>query len=286
MLNVVKLLSSFSFVISIAIILGIVVGGFPAYGNEISTISLMAAMTVSISNIPLSLKNYLKKTYFAVIINYVFLSTLILFLGYVFYDNIRIWEGFVVIAACPPAIAVVPLTKIIGGNEKLSLFALVTTYLLSIFLMPLLIYVFLSKMVSIASLLKNILLLILIPIILSRFIKMEKEKATIVTNIFFFFIIFAIIGENRSFLLTDLKTLTILSILMVVRTFGSGAGIKFLTEKYGKKESISYSLFASFKNEGLAMILALQLFGSIAAIPAIIATIFELMWAGFLEIKA
>lgn len=286
MLNVVKLLSSFSFVISIAIILGIVVGGFPAYGNEISTISLIAAMTVSISNIPLSLKNYLKKTYFAVIINYVFLSTLILFLGYVFYDNIHVWEGFVVIAACPPAIAVVPLTKIIGGNEKLSLFALVTTYLLSIFLMPLLIYVFLSKMVSIASLLKNILLLILIPIILSRFIKMEKEKATIVANIFFFFIIFAIIGENRSFLLTDLKTLTILSILMVIRTFGSGAGIKFLTEKYGKKESISYSLFASFKNEGLAMILALQLFGSIAAIPATIATIFELMWAGFLEIKA
>ena len=286
MLNVVKLLSSFSFVVSIAIILGIVVGGFPAYGNEISTISLMAAMTVSISNIPLSFKNYLKKTYFAVIINYVFLSTLILFLGYVFYSNIHIWEGFVVIAACPPAIAVVPLTKIIGGNEKLSLFALVTTYLLSIFLMPLLIYALLSKMVSIASLLKNILLLILIPIILSRFVKMEKEKAAIVTNIFFFFIIFAIIGENRSFLLTDLKTLTILSILMAVRTFGSGGAIKFLTEKYGKKESISYSLFASFKNEGLAMILALQLFGSIAAIPAIIATIFELMWAGFLELKA
>ena len=101
MFNIVKLLSSFSFVLSIAIISGIVIGGFPSHGDEISTISLMVAMMVSISNIPLSFKNYMNEAYFAVIINYVFLSALILFLGYAFYGNIHIWKGFIVIASCP-----------------------------------------------------------------------------------------------------------------------------------------------------------------------------------------
>ena len=51
MLHMLKLLSSFSFAISLAIVLGIATGGFPKYDNEIATIALILAMTFSIANI-------------------------------------------------------------------------------------------------------------------------------------------------------------------------------------------------------------------------------------------
>jgi len=49
-------------------------------------------------------------------------------------------SGFVVMAAAPPAVAVIPLTKIAGGNARISLFALVLCYLLSLLIIPLFIY--------------------------------------------------------------------------------------------------------------------------------------------------
>jgi len=41
-----------------------------------------------------------------------------------------------------------------------------------------------------------------------------------------------------------------------------------------RERGINYTLFASFKNEGLVMIIASSLFGYQAAIPAMIALIF------------
>ena len=55
-----KFLSSFSFVVSIAVIAGFIVGEIP-YGNEIATIALIIAMTLSISNIPFKLSDFDRK---------------------------------------------------------------------------------------------------------------------------------------------------------------------------------------------------------------------------------
>ena len=97
---------------------------------------------------------------------------------------------------------------------------------------------------------------------------------------------FPIIGANRSFIFTDLKIIAVLSAIMITRAILSGWIIKYIMEKkFGNKDAISFSLFASFKNEGLVMILATSLFTEKAAIPAIIATIFELAWVAILELK-
>ena len=276
-----KFLSSFSFVVSIAVIAGFIVGEIP-YGNEIATIALIIAMTLSISNIPFKLSDFdRKKVAFAVIINYVFLSSIILIFSMLFYRS-EFFNGMIVMAAAPPAVAVLPLTKIAGGNERLSLFALILSYILAIFIMPALIYIFLAKFVSIFDLLKSVALLILLPMILSRFIKLESSNEII--NAFFFFVIFPIIGANRRLFFVDAKLLIFLSMLMAIRTIGSGSMIKYITKKkFGVKNAISYSMFAAFKNEGLVMILASSLFTPSAAIPAIIATIFELVWVAMVE---
>ncbi len=278
-----KFLSSFSFVVSIAIISGLIFGSVP-YGNLIATISLIGAMSISISNIPLRLKDFnMKKTFAALFLNYIFLSTIILLFSLPFRAT-PLFPGFIVMAAAPPAVAVLPLSKIAGGNEKLSLFSLVISYMAAIAIMPSFIYIALLKMVNPFELFKYVLLLILLPIIISRFIRISHS--TEIINLFFFFVMFPIIGANRKFIFTDIETLFIISSMMMARTIATGWIIKYIMErKYGKKDAVSYSLFASFKNEGLVMILSASLFSEKAAIPAIIATIFEIAWVAILELR-
>ena len=69
-----RFLSSFSFIVGLSILCGFIVGEIP-YGKEIATISLIAAMTLSISNISFKLTDFdKKKILIAILINYGFLS--------------------------------------------------------------------------------------------------------------------------------------------------------------------------------------------------------------------
>jgi len=282
-----RLLSNFSFMMLLAIITGILVGEMP-FVNEISTIALITAMTISVSHISFRVANYkreLRKALYSLLLNYGFLSSVILIMGFLMH---KYWEGFVVMASAPPAIAVVPITKILHGDERQSLFSLIFLYLLAIFLMPFIIYLFLAKEVNTVGIVKSTLILILVPIVLSRVIykKIDREQIPIISNICFFILISLIIGKNRNFLFEDAFSLLLLSVIMAVRTFGTGSLVKLFGKKIGvaKEELISYSLLSSFKNEGLVMLIALS-FSPEATIPAIIALIFELLWVCCMEAK-
>ena len=279
------IIRSFSFYVTLAIILALLTGGFPAHGSTIATIALILAMTFSISNIPFKIeRDDARELLLAFLLNYIMLSSIILAMGAAVG---KYWEGFVVMAFAPPAIAVVPLSAILGGNRKQSLFSVLFLYIAALPILPLMVYAILGKEVNVEVLVKNILLLIALPLFLSRLIKgkIDAEKTKMVSNICFFFIVFAIVGENRQFLLEDISTILIISIMMAARTIGTGGIFKKMGEIRGLKreKSINYALFASFKNEGLVMILAASLFGYGEAIPAMIALIFELIFIFLLE---
>jgi len=282
-----RLLSSFSFTISLAIIIGILIGGFPIYGNEIATIALIIAMTLSISNIPLKIETKeIKHIFIAFLLNYGFLSIIIILMGYSLHEY---FEGFIVMAAAPPAIAIVPLSSILKGDERHSFFSIIFLYLIAIILMPLIIFIFLAKEVNTILLIKNVILLILLPLIISRIFyrRINPQKAKVITNLCFFTLVFSVIGKNRQFIFEEYSLLAILSILMAIRTFGAGLFIREVARKAGinEKRAINYALFASFKNEGLVMLIAASLFSYETALPAVIALIFEMLWICCMETK-
>ena len=194
-----KIPSSFSFSVIIAIISGLLLGPIP-YGNEIATVALFLAMTFSISNISLQIKisEEYKEFLYALLFNYVFLSSVIICLAI---PMKKYWEGFIVMAAAPPAIIVVPLSSLLKGEKEHSFFSLVFLYLLSIFLMPLIIIVFLSEKVNNLVLIKNIFILLIAPIILSRLFyrKIDESRIKIISNAMFFIIVFTMVGKNRGF---------------------------------------------------------------------------------------
>ncbi|MEM1513738.1 MAG: hypothetical protein QW762_03915 [Candidatus Thermoplasmatota archaeon] len=280
-----KIISSFSFSVIIAIILGILFGEIP-YADELATLALFLAMTFSISNISLriKIKEEYKELIYAFLLNYAFLSSIIIAMGFFMK---KYFEGFIVMASAPPAILVVPLSGALKGEKHHSLFSLIFLYILSIFLMPLIIILFLSQKVNSFILIKNIIVLLIMPILLSRFIyrKIDENKIKILSNMMFFIIIFTMVGKNRNFLLEN--SLIFLSIMMAIRTFGTGGIVKIFGKKFGidNKKIVNYALFSSFKNEGLVMLLSSSLFGYTAAIPAVVALIFEMIWICCMEAR-
>ncbi|HEB37333.1 MAG TPA: hypothetical protein ENI14_01550 [Thermoplasmatales archaeon] len=290
-----EILSSFSFFVILGIILGLLTGGFPAYTNEISMLSLIIAMIFSllpVSFSSLSLREGSKNVVISILLNFGLLSALILLLGGLFPENIE--KGFIVMAAVPTAIAVLPITTFLKGDTKYALFSLSSIYLVSFAFTPFIIVVFLAKEIDMVILVRDIFLLIALPLILSQIIKrieMPKQLPKAIANICFFLLVFAVVGKNRAFLFNDIEIILVISLALLIRTFGTGLMVRWIGRKRKLPEDkiIPFSLFASFKNEGMAILLCISLFPSdiayVAAVPAVIAIIWEMIWACCLEAK-
>lgn len=283
-----------SFTVMSAMLLGFLLGGYPRYTNEISTISLFIAMTFSLA--PISFKGVitrdsLKFGLYSIILNYGLLSGLILLISFLFENGIR--YGFVVMAAVPPAVMVMPLTSVLKGKTEYALLSSSIIYLLSILLTPLIVYLFLGEKIDSFRLIYTTLTLIVLPLILSRAIRRLKVSDTVsraVINICFFILIFGIIGKNRGFIFYNLGSIFTILLLNILRTFGPGITVLKLGRVLNipMEKLVPLSLFSSFKNDGLAILICLSLFTAdiayVATIPCIVAVIVEMCWAASMEI--
>jgi BASS family bile acid:Na+ symporter len=285
----IKIITSFTFMVSTGIILGFITGGFPYFTNEITTIALIIAMTLSLTQINLkNVKLNKNNLFIPLLINFGLLTSVVLLLGWFFPDDI--WKGFVVIAAVPPAIVIIPMTRVLKGDVEFSLVSISFIYVVSVLLTPLIIFIFLSKEIEIMTMIQTLLLLVILPLIISQLIRrfsFPTNKTTAITNFCFFIIVFIMVGSNRLYLFQEIGLIIGISIVVFIRIFGSGFLVKIIGERMGikKEKLITMILFATIKNEGYAILLAVALFGSIAAVPAIISIIFEMIWISLFEAK-
>lgn len=284
-----KTLGSFTFTIFSAILLGLFTGGIPYYSTEISKVALLIAMTISLTHI--NIKNihvHKKELFIPFLLNYGLLTIITLCLGFFF--PVDIWHGFVIIAAVPPAIATIPITKILNGDITYSLISTTVLYLISLVLTPIIILIFLGKTIDIFSLVQTIILLLFLPLLISQYLRrfsIPTERKTYITNSCFFILIFVLVGQNRLYLSQEFILIFWIAIASLIRTFGTGVLIKIISSRLGisYKKQIPLIIFSVVKNEGFAIILALSLFGDIAVLPPIIGLIFEMLWIGCFESK-
>lgn len=199
-----KLLSSFAVMVSLAIGAGLVLGGYPAFTTEISTASLMVAMTFSLTPVRLrdiELRREGRRMLLPFFVSFVWLSGLAVALGMLFQPPVR--YGFVAMAAVPPAVAVLPISRVIGGDVEFSLVSLSFLYLCSLVLTPLIIFLFAGEAISMWEVVRTVLLLILLPLPLSRGARrlpLSQRQTTMLTNVCFFVLMFGVVGARRSFL--------------------------------------------------------------------------------------
>jgi BASS family bile acid:Na+ symporter len=272
-----SLLKNSSFVLLLSILFGLIWPG-PAQSTEmLITPVLMIMMAFSLTDVNLSAtlgQVSLKSSMLGLALNYGLLSGLILLLSHSLQDE-ALRQGFIVMAAVPPAVAILPMTRILNGDMPLSLHSEAISYLSSLVLMPAIIYAFTREMgINPIFLVQISLLLILLPALSSRIVRRISIDPVLPINLGFFLVTYTVIGLNQDALWGDLG---FVSWIALARTLGIGLAIYIASRLAGSDRShaISYTLLGSYKNLGLAAAVSLMLFGPEAGVPAAICVLAE-----------
>ncbi len=268
----------------LAMFLGLILGGYPRYSDEITMISLLVIMSLSTREVKFkklrSLKKHLGDFFTVFLLNYGLLSVTLISLSYLLFDDIQLIQGLVVLAVVPSAIAVIPFTSMLEGDTELSLMSSALLYFSSLLIVPAVLLLLFGQQVGIWPILRNLIILIIVPVIISRFLLKidydDKEHDQMIVNTGFFIIILGAVGANRHLFFTETDLLLPILFIAAIRS----VGLASLVYLVGKKLKVtsgklkSYSLFASFKNGGLAIILAVSLFGQKASFPIVLGFVF------------
>ena len=286
-----RLLKNSNFIFLIAFLLGLFFGDYASLLKEYLLPALVLIMSLSTTQITLTelthAKNYLWDILLVLVINYLFLSGLILLANYLLIKDHDLYVGFVVMAAIPSAVAVLPFTYLLRGEMMVSLMGSASLYLLALVVAPLISLPLLDvARIEPVKLVTVLIQMILVPFLISRLLLKWKgfhhvrENTNLLVNLAFFLIIYAVIGMNRSVFLKHFDILIIVSLIAFLRTFVSGHIVDLFSRLAGtsRERRMSYVLFGSFKNLGLAAAIAIVLFNERAAIPAAVAIPFELLF--------
>ena len=286
-----RLLKNSNIIFLIAFLLGLFFGDYASLLKEYLLPALVLIMSLSTTQITLTelthAKNYLWDILLVLVINYLFLSGLILLANYLLIKDHDLYVGFVVMAAIPSAVAVLPFTYLLRGEMMVSLMGSASLYLLALVVAPLISLPLLDvARIEPVKLVTVLIQMILVPFLISRLLLKWKgfhhvrENTNLLVNLAFFLIIYAVIGMNRSVFLKHFDILIIVSLIAFLRTFVSGHIVDLFSRLAGtsRERRMSYVLFGSFKNLGLAAAIAIVLFNERAAIPAAVAIPFELLF--------
>jgi BASS family bile acid:Na+ symporter len=286
-----RLLKNSNLTFLVAFLLGLLLGDYASSLKSFILPALVLIMSLSTTQITLSelihFKNYFRDILFVFLINYIFLSGIILLANQLLVKDHDLYVGFVVMAAIPSAVAILPFTYLLRGEMMVSLVGSASLYLLALGMAPLISFHLLDVgRIEPLKLISILIQMILIPFFVSRgLLKWKafhwvKESTGILVNLAFFLIIFTVIGMNRSTFLSHFDILILISSIAFLRTFVSGHLINLFSKLAGmdRERRMSYVLFGSFKNLGLAAAIAIVLFNERAAIPAAVTIPFEILF--------
>jgi len=265
-----NLLRNSNFVIILSIILAFLFPK-PSFSLKILLIpSLMILMIFSLKRVAVPKFNR-KNLYFslkAMGLNFIWYSSLLL-LATLFIEDPNYKIGFMMLAVVPPAIGVIPLTYLTKGDMEKSASAEILSYLFALIFTPIMAYALFGSSVDIYLLLKVLFILIIIPFILSRFIRKVKYDFKEFINIFYSFGLYLALGLSQSKIINEYYSLIPIFLAFIFLKFVNGYFLyrffRFIKSK--AKEIPVYTLFGNFKNGNLALGLVILMFPPEAALP-------------------
>ena len=293
-----RLIRNRDFLMAMALGLGLSWGGGARWTEAAVLPSLALVMTLATMGVAGSIffspRKLIVPALLGIALNYVLLGGLLLGMSRFLITEQALADGFVIMTAVPPAVAVIPFSASLNGNQTLALIGTLGCYLAALLLTPLIAYWFLGSSLGDPGKIMTIMVeLILLPLVLSRILiwrgwakRLEPWRGTI-TNWSFFLIVYTIIGLNRQLFFDRPAALVLPALIALASTFILGWGI----EKVGRWQGTDSStittmvLLGTHKNTGLAAGLALSLFSDQTAVPATITTIFMLVYMIWLSIR-
>ncbi len=278
-----------NFILISALVFAFISTDIAVFFKEYTIYILAVVMTFSTTGIKFkmlaNLKSVLRITFESVLLNYIIQGVIILTAAYFIFDE-TVFYGFVVIAATPPGVAIIPFTYTFKGDLDYSFKGILGTYMVSIFLAPIIISVFAGNALLDPSIIIAVIIkIIVIPIALSRLLLIkrvlpitEKIRGKVV-DLGFAFIIYIAVALNRDLILSDVLTVLKTSAILIFPIFISGIIFLFLTRKRSNKQTqISKNLMLTIKSSGFAIAVTLILFEQKSAVPAAVMSILVLLW--------
>ncbi len=272
--------------VAAGLVAGLATGGFPAsVSSLVQQGALILAMAFSLTEISfrgLSFGAEARSIGLGFVMTYGALGGLVLaFAATAPEADLR--SGWVLVAAVPPAVGVVPITSFLRGNVRSALIADAVLYLLGLVMVPALSVALLGQGVPLTTLVLQTLLLIGVPILLSRPLlrwRRVHEARPAAVSVAFFFLVLAIAGSARDVILGRPDLVAGLAGLALLRTFGLGLVVFAITAalRQPRNTRVAASTFVGFKNLGLTVVLASTVFGAAASLPAVVSLIFETAW--------
>jgi BASS family bile acid:Na+ symporter len=292
----IRLLNNRNFIFLLAITFGLALPQAAEWTKILMMPALAMVMMLATINVPndyfFKPQAILKPSLAGILMTYVILSGFILLVSALLIHDHNLWIGFVLIAAVPPAVAVIPFTAILEGNVSYTLSGTVASYLAALLIMPLMFWIFIGtgfddpyKLFSI------MLLLIVLPLVLSRVIlyfNWQDRLAPVrglLTDWGFFVVLYSIIGVNRDLIFSRPLTIVPVAGVVFTTTFILGwaiqkTGVLF---KMDRRNIISLVLQGTLKNQGIAGGLAIALFEKEAAMPSAIYSVFLILYFIWLD---
>jgi BASS family bile acid:Na+ symporter len=228
------------------------------------------------------------------VMSYMVLGNVIIGLSALMIRDETLWTGFVLLAAVPPAIAVIPFAGFLRGNGTIALIGTVGAYLGALAIMPLIAITLLSTApLDPWKLMLIILELIFLPLVVSRILMRQGWKARIdpyrgtVTNWSFFVVLYTMIALNRETILGQTTALIPVAVIAFLSMFLLGFLIDWILGLFHipKETRTSLVLLGTLKNQGLSSGLALTLFSQAEAIPSAVTTIVMIGYFIWLDFK-
>lgn len=281
-----------------AVIVGLIAGDSASYLKDYTFIALAVTMAFSMTGISLEYlkvpSNFAKPMFMGAFLNYICFTLVLIPLAWWIMPNRNLFYGFVVIAAAPPGVAVIPFAYILKGRVEYAIIGVTGAFVASIIVAPFLVNLFASSQgVKPIDLFKMMVQLVLLPMLVSRillykplFKYIEPIRGKVV-DWGFAILIFVAVGVNRQVFFTDPILLLKVSLVLFIATFGLGVGLNALLKLFSVDQSLrtTQSMLIAIKSSGFSVFTALSLFGKEAAIPSAVMAVMVLLYLIFLSLR-
>jgi BASS family bile acid:Na+ symporter len=299
-MKIVKLLFlNRNIILILGVVAGLVWGKGAVWTESLIFPALALVMTIATMGIDSgslrSMRGILGPVCIGIVMNYLVLSGVIILLSQYLITDSNLRAGFILIAAVPPAVAVIPFSFLLRGNNTFSLLGTLGGYLGALVIMPFMAIAFFGT--SFVSPLKLIIImveLILLPLAAGRILhwsgienRFDYMKGPI-TNWSFSLITYTIVGLNREMFLHEPLSLVPTALIVTVSTFVLGWLIEIVCRRILRLPAgtvTSLVLLGTLKNYGIAGGLALTLFSKEVASPSTVSAVFMIIYIIWLEWK-
>lgn len=283
-------------------LLAIAAGIFLPQGMEIAIALTLPALTTILTITLLRMpRGFLRRpgTLFSPVVwgnvlSYLVLGNFIIWASFFLIREEGLWAGMVLIAAVPPAVSIIPLSKLLPTEQKFSFAGLAGAYLGGILFAPLIGLGFLKYIpLNYLGIILLIVELIVLPLILSR-IAVEKEWDKIVepyegtiSDWCFFIVFYALVANCHDLISHRPLDIFYIFLIALISTFIIGFVVKRIGVFYGvpRERNTSLLLLATLKNYALSGGIALAVFNKDVAIPSMIFIVIMFMYETWLKIR-